>query len=572
MLSTFIRSRSYGMHIQSCFYNIHEMTDCFIFAVEEHVEKGETTILNVVPSFCQWVVDGDKTKIRLWEIIGKTFSSIWALSTCKCGKCEKSQINMLWLLRFLVSSEVFKNSLYSEPIKILCFDFIKNRNLFVRTCLLLEQLIDTDGVVMTFDDEFCQLLSSLDLVDTGVALGIIIKTLTKKTERNREDAKNLLKYGIVNKILKLLSLSTYSLAIIHLLQNSCISEKDEAVKKVRNNVENESKTYPEVDLTFTTTQGVHSADVVSDVLFFLMILFDLISQKKAIKLVKESEMTIAMIQLHDSIDIDSLPDGYTPLSQHPLHALFGQYIHFISMLPKEDIMKNGMIDIAMDDISQAKECFKAPLFSFVEAVVRECNLQEKIYIGKTCGAIKSAISMLYGKMNCDTHVIFDALGCLIRKNEENSKELIECIPESFDKFLKRCERECVSSCVLLRSLLLNILFDKSGGNAMQQYQKIVNEMMPNIFKQLVDHLKANGVNGHTACCLNTIVLILGIHPNVDLFIQNVNNTKIYFEEINKLVQTFEKRYTKDDQIEVLLEITMTTKKLWMDAVKCVKEE
>ncbi|ELP91248.1 hypothetical protein EIN_151750 [Entamoeba invadens IP1] len=596
-----IQAQHYGNFQTQTFINaMKDILQCedtiensFVRSVMEYrMTHNIKTIQETVTVFCEYCIVGDKTKERLWNIFGSTFSYICEIlfSNDSDKELTEEKIHLMSLMRYFVKSCLFTQELVSTQYFLEnIFYLMKDDRLFVSSCLLIESILEQRE--HTFDLENIEyidsIISNADTLHFGIFLIVVNYLLYEKDKSDEhivmKNTEKLAKCGVIDRALKMLSLSSVSLAIIHLLENSCIEETDKLIANFYERCDNEMETYPDVDISFEGVQGIYACDIVSNIVFVISTILSNLDDKFAKEMLKDSDIGVVLESLYQTIGIENMQTPYRSDSENVVHLLFTQFIRLLSNIPIENIFEDvqedgGVIGSIVEDIQFGKidESIQVPLLTVIENISRECKEKEQIFVGKTLGVIKMATKLLCGEKNENKRsMMYDMLGTLVRGSQENVEEFILSLEKPFGEFLSDSVEDCISSSVFFRTMMLNFVENKGFHlrNAFEKEYKIIQEYIPVFFRKLTNHVAKEGVDSNTMCCMNTSVLILGMKSvTIKDFLGEDYYNENFMGNLKTVVRAFVKKYPQDNNIEDLCKLTQTNHSVWYNAIRCLETD
>ena len=585
---TYLNKRSYGinnecLHIVNaiCISDSSDISHKFVSAIIKYYvfeDSGELT--NVTQQFCEYCIIGNKTLDRLFSLFGSVFQPIKMILFNDKNELFDVKCNLLTLLNFFVKTGHFNDQMVEDERFIYnIFELLKFDELFVNTSILLETILDkrssvVDITILPF------LFNSLNksYLHLGVFLSVMNYLIhTNSTDKHivEKNVQYFVEHRIIQKVISLLSLSTFDLAVIYLLQNGYIDEDSQLISSFNERCPLEIETYPDIDITFKGVQGTYAADIVSNILFVLSSIVDKLDEESQLTVMEKIRIDDVVYGLYESIDVETLPPNYSRSSENAFHSLFSQFLRFVSVLSSNLLVgkKNGseMVNSMISDIGNDKidHSFLIPLITSIEIIARGCNVKQREVIGTEKGLIGLLVSMIMDRsIEIKTsHIIYDLLGVLIRRSSTNTLTLISNIQVPLEILFANCSNYCVETSVFFRNLILNIIVDKIELDTEQKIkdktETSIRNAIPTFFKKTIEFINREGITSYTTCCMNTSILILGIYStNMKEIYQQWKNKKELKKEVEKVKVLFMKKYYNANRLKKLCDVTATSKQLW----------
>ncbi|KAL7721982.1 Uncharacterized protein QTN25_000764 [Entamoeba marina] len=584
-ITDILRARAYGLSVTtplntllSSHGNTEEsIVNEFVTAVSDYDLTGDIEgLVATTAMFCEYCVIGNKTKERLWNLFGFTYPLLCRVcfmqeTSPEAIDCRKEAMN---LLRFYVKTGLFDEQLVQNDIFVQkIFYNLSIKGLFVSSSILLEAIMEKKGSIIELHSipNVDTILSRMDSLHVGVFLTLmnylVFDPSTPKSSIVASNVQLLIDTGVFEKMMKLLSLSAYSLAIVHLLQNNSIDESNNLVGNFYRRYPTEVVEFPEVDIQFTGIEGTYAADVVSDILFLLTASITAVPNEQFVSICSESDLMIILASLYQSINVLEIPTPYSLDSDNIHHSLFSQFLRLLSYLPQHYLFKeddeyeyDGVLVDIMEDLTSGELHISLvkPLSSFVE------NKLFRIQLSGVSLCVQHICSPTTDEKT--KQCMYDMLGIFIKGSNANTDKMFEALTIPFSTFLTMVVEEYISSSVFFRSLVLNIS-GKTYGFASGSYVQQLNDLervMPSMLNSLVTRIAVDGVNGQTICCMNTAIALLAINlSHIDEYVSlSSNNTTGFDYQVGKVCGIWKEKYPTEKRLNELCSVTQTSSELW----------
>ena len=545
------------------------------FIAEDSTELQEITHL-----FVEHCIVGKKDEYTLNTLFGNTVHLIQMILFDDNNEIYDLKKEFLSLIRFYVKTGYFDDILVDNDLFIKhTFQLLQHNELFVKTSTLLEAIFErrTKSFDITTIDSLKEVFHSISYLHLGVFFPVM-NYLIHNGEDKETVHKNvmfLLNNKVIEKMIHMFSLSTVHLAIIYLVQNESIEESDQLVTKFKMNYHNDIEVFPEVNIHFEGIQGLYCADILTNMLFILSTMIsEMETNEQKEEMINNSSICDVMSNLYFCLDVDTmkLEDN----SQHRIfQSLFYQFVHLISSLPSSIILGSvdglEFIDLILSDLEEddLDNSIRQYLIGCLETIVRESTIEQKETLGTDKQFIQILLHILQHNLcesneNTSNHLIYDVLGSLLRQSQRNMKTFFSVLYCPLDIFLQQCVTHCIETSVFFRSLMLNVMHDKidcgiTGLNdTIEQYAK-------QFFYQLLVSLNDRGISSHTTCCLNTVILIIGLFSYcMDELIYRLNEEMKY--TIRMIIDSFKMKYKSKELLKELCSITCTSEMIWESVV------
>lgn len=601
------------------------ITQQFVEACCHYFVTNETGELpSLIHQFVEETIVGSKDKHVLYSSFGDSISFIQQLLFTSSFHSEveskvESEMHsdlqnekneLLTLLKFYVSTGYFDEELVSNDMFIQnLFGLLSDSQLFIKTSVLLEhilerrqQTIDLSSIVSVKD-----IMKSMSYLQLGIFLPVMNHLIHNQNDQLyiQQNCRVLRECNLFERVLKLLALSSNHLIILHLLQNEMVTQSEGIIHQFQMRYVNEIESYPEVDIDFSGVHGLYCIDISANILFILStFISSLSSTDDKVDMLKYTSLCEALSNLYLCLDIEDNTHfiSTTSTATRTLYqSLFYQYIHLLSCIPSTillntadglDLVELLLLDLEDNDIHQT---VKYQFIGVLESIVRESTVEEK----ETLGSDKNLIHILLHFLEfhferneqnensqqnetVSLHLVYDLLGSLIRRSSRNMTELFTQLHCSFHEFIQTCHDNCITTSVFFRSLLLNILYDDIVGvtntldntldnclNNSLDIKEVMKEEAIIFCFNLLNELSHQGITSHTTCCINTLMVILGIFSSLSLqsqLLQHLQQSQHYMETLQSLLSFFITKYSLDTHLNDLCSITQTSSSLWISSM------